>query len=71
MPSSSDDFTFASITSEGNGRKTVMRKTTGSHGSAPNNICAKTALRTLVPQKTIAIPYLALADLGEVKDADA
>lgn len=68
MPSSSEDFTFARITSEANGLKTVIRKMTGSVSQRPCGV-QNSRLRTFIPQEPIPVSYLPLADLCEVKHA--
>jgi hypothetical protein len=76
MPSSSEDLTFAKITSEGKGRKTVNLKTTMI--SDRIKIVERGATEqpqskelTRIPKKTVSIPDLALSHFRQVEHADA
>jgi hypothetical protein len=72
MPSSSEDLTFARITSEGKGRKTVSLKTTMGSKSIRRLSCPdKTTTLTCIPEETVPIPDFTFSCLCHVEYANA
>jgi hypothetical protein len=67
MPSSSEDLTFAKITSEENGRKTVNLKTTKTSNEAISRCLKGIEAHSCTKE---SIPDLTLPYLGYVEDAD-
>ena len=74
IPSSSEDLTFASTTSETNGRNTTIlnvtieRKKVRREGVKNKR---KQKKRTFIPQTPISIPHLTLSNLHQIKHGDA
>lgn len=73
IPSSSDDLTFARMTSDANGLKTTIRKITWVSYQPPDKFTffSLEILHTFIPQQPISITDFALACLGDIKDTNA
>jgi len=73
MPSSSEDLTFAKITSVGKGRKTVNLKTTMilDQKRRTQEDTYSTARLTCIPEKTVPISDFTLSYLCHIEHANA
>ena len=73
IPSSSEDLTFASITSETNGRNTTILNVTIEKeiNVSPAQMECEGAKRTFVPKTPISVSYLPLPDLDQIKYGNA